>query len=168
MQHTRTTVFQNTKTEQLQCCSIQELRCFSIRRLRNYSFAAHENSDVSDGSGRPSDRSLNNGATTHHGGRTINRGGAQSGNGPSDHIILVILVEYRRHELLYNDVKESMGPNKLDCPMPEPGDRKSHRGQQYEKGVPNVCRSSISTERGRGFGCRGRRAPENRKEGIRR
>ena len=31
--------------------------------------------------------------------------------------IIVILVEYRRHELLYKEVEESMGPNELDCPM---------------------------------------------------
>ena len=31
--------------------------------------------------------------------------------------IVVILVEYRQHELLNKDVEESMGPNKLDCPI---------------------------------------------------
>ena len=31
--------------------------------------------------------------------------------------ILVILVEYRQHQLLYKEVEESMGPNELDCPM---------------------------------------------------
>ncbi len=31
--------------------------------------------------------------------------------------VVVILVEYRRHELLYKEVEESMGPNELDCPM---------------------------------------------------
>ena len=31
--------------------------------------------------------------------------------------IIVILVEYRQHELLYKEVEESMGPNELDCPM---------------------------------------------------
>ena len=31
--------------------------------------------------------------------------------------IVVILVEYRQHELLYKEVEESMGPNELDCPM---------------------------------------------------
>ena len=31
--------------------------------------------------------------------------------------IVVILVEYHQHQLLYKEVEESMGPNELDCPM---------------------------------------------------
>ena len=31
--------------------------------------------------------------------------------------IVVILVEYRQHQLLYKEVEESMGPNELDCPI---------------------------------------------------
>ena len=31
--------------------------------------------------------------------------------------IMVILVEYHQHQLLYKEVEESSGPNELDCPM---------------------------------------------------
>ena len=31
--------------------------------------------------------------------------------------IVVILIKYHQHELLYKEVEESMGPNELDCPM---------------------------------------------------
>ena len=38
-------------------------------------------------------------------------------SGPGFPFILIILVEYRQHELLYREVEESMGPNERDCPM---------------------------------------------------
>ena len=45
--------------------------------------------------------------------------------------IVVILVEYHQHQLLYKDVEESMGPNELDLPNADnesTGGTTSHRG----------------------------------------
>ena len=30
--------------------------------------------------------------------------------------VLMVMVDYRRHQLLYKDIEESMGPTERDCP----------------------------------------------------